>query len=348
MHKTLAAQQRLRKLQQLQRLARPAPRGSNEACDNGQRLSRGPGSVGSSYALPAGRAPGGRPDSGSNPDVPLPASAEGRSLEDILRHASALLAGPCAWDPAAPASPTCPDPAPRLAPSDAGSAAGQSVEDECVDALIQRARRLLQWGLPEDAPAGAAAASVPEAAPAWARPWASAAELAGEPAEPGPTAADNALAFYVAHAERRGAADRAWDEGLGPSRHDATCSVGAAPAAAEPLRVGGSGLGRWRTKLEHPGQCRAAPAAQAATSDAEAWQHWLVHEVSSALPCLLVASVCPLRAASVSVLLARRRQRCKELIEARHAGQRERSCLTRRNGGSGGRRREASGQAACP
>ena len=155
-----------------------------------------------------------------------------------------------------------------------------------MDALIQRAQRLLGSGLPEDAPPGAAAAGERAAIPAWANSWEG---LTGAPAEQGPAAAGDALAAYVVDAGRRGAPDRAWDEGSWASRHDASCSVSAAPATAEQAKAGGGSLDGWIAAFEQPGQCGAAPAARAAPSDAEAWQRWLALEVSRTLPCLLVA-----------------------------------------------------------
>ena len=151
-----------------------------------------------------------------------------------------------------------------------------------MDALIQRAQRLLGSGLPEGD--CAAAANLRAAAPAWVPSWEGAAGLAGVPAEQGPAAAGDALAAYIASAGRRGTPDRAWDGGSWASRQDASCSVSAAQA-----KVDGGSLGGWIAAFEQPGLCGAAPPTQAAPSDAEAWQRWLALEVSRSLPCLLVA-----------------------------------------------------------
>lgn len=158
-----------------------------------------------------------------------------------------------------------------------------------MDALIQRAQRLLGSGSPDGAPPGAAAAGERAAAPAWVRSWEGAAGPTGVPAEQGPAAAGDALAAYMADAGRRTTPDSAWDEGSWASRRDASCSVSAAPATAEQAKVGGGSLDGWIARFEQPGQCGAAPAARAAPSDAEAWQRWLAREVSRTLPCLLVA-----------------------------------------------------------
>jgi len=246
--RALAAQERLRKLQQLQRAARPARHGSCLSASAGQHSAR-------SYSAAA--------------DAPPSDSAEARSLEDILRRAAALLAGPGSWDPAAagahPADPLGARAAARPSAAPGGGWPGDpEPEDECVDALVARARRLLEQGAPAAGAASAPAGGGAGGAGAWQRPGApgpaGAGDAAGASADGDPAAGDDLLAAYLARAEAQAALDGAWGQPeLGRS------GAGAGSDAAHGGRAGqaappGAGLGN-----RVPG-C-AAPGARASSAD---------------------------------------------------------------------------------
>ena len=261
--KALAAQERLRKLQQLQRLARPGPR----RCGSSAGSSEGQAFLGASCSQTQGGclAP---------PDLPASACAEARSLEDILQRASALLAGPSAWDP-------LPDgPAIGHGTSARAQAADQCPaplgdEDECVDALIQRAWRLLEQGAAE----ASSACSSSGSRGGWREPVSAAADAA-------PAAEVDMLAAFLARAQPPGTAGRASGEAYGESKHEAgiACAVKAAEGLSEHFDSTGACSWLHSSDLMSKQPCDAAAVSAAAATgqgDAQAWQRWLAQEVST-------------------------------------------------------------------
>ena len=266
--KALAAQERLRKLQQLQRLARPGPR----RCGSSAGSSEGQAFLGASCAgLACSQTQGGCL---APPDLPASACAEARSLEDILQRASALLAGPSAWAPLpdgpaighgtsarAQAADQCPAP-----PGD---------EDECVDALIQRAWRLLEQGAAE----ASSACSSSGSGCGWGEPVSAAADAA-------PAAGVDMLAAFLARAQPLGTAGRARGEDSGEGKHEAgvACAVKAAEGLSEHFDSTGACSWLRSSDLMSEQPCDAAAVSAAAATgqgDAQAWQRWLAQEVST-------------------------------------------------------------------
>lgn len=276
--KALAAQERLRKLQQLQRLARPRRNGSSAGSSKRQALAS---AVSASANLACSQCPGG---SLAATDTLPSASAEARSLEDILRRATALLAGPSAWDP-------MPDgPAMGHATTACANTGNKwpGAEDECVDTLIQRARRLLEQGTAEVSSACSGGGNRSGGTDGWGMgPQASWGNPVSAAADMGPTAEDDMLATFVARAELQGTADRAWQEGFGEGGRDAGAAyfVTAAKGASE--QFGSTGACKWlpgsdRSSEQACDTMAVGPAAGAAgLSDAQAWQQWLAQEVGT-------------------------------------------------------------------
>jgi len=251
--RALAAQERLRKLQQLQRAARPAQHGS--------RLSASASHHGARSHSAAAAAP---PSD----------SAEALSLEDILRRAAALLAGPGSWDPAG-GSTTPADQLGARAAAQPSAAPGSgwpgdpAPEDECVDALVARARRLLEQGAPAAGAASTPAGGGAGGAGAW-QPWAwerpaDDGDAAGASADGDPAAGDDLLAAYLARAQAQAALDGAWGQ---PEAWQS--GAGAGSDAAHGGRAGqptppGAGLASHGPGCAAPG-ARASNAGDAAAA----------------------------------------------------------------------------------